>query len=187
MMTKTKILIALTILSVFMLNFITYEEAQEVLYDTSYAGYKEYFDAHYPMGYPSSDADAAVEMTSTIRKNSEATLSPYGKATSDAHTPVIVEATIYKALHPMTDITASGITLDTINAGKYRYIAVSRDLAEEGFTFGTRVMISGTGTHDGIWVVEDLMHQRWEKRIDFLSDADAPLNRWSDVKILKLD
>ncbi len=170
-----------------MLNFITYEEAQEVLYDSSYEEYKEYFDAQHSIGFATNDAEAIIDVTSIINKNSKATLSPYGTYDENVNTPITVDATIYKALYPMTDITASGITLDTINAGKYRYIAVSRDLMEEGFTFGSRVMISGTGSHDGIWVVEDLMHQRWKRRIDFLSDADAPLNRWSDVKILKLD
>ena len=56
-----------------MLNFITYEEAQEVLYDSSYEEYKEYFDAQHSIGFATNDAEAIIDVTSIINKNSKAT------------------------------------------------------------------------------------------------------------------
>ena len=87
----------------------------------------------------------------------------------------------------MTDITASGKLIDTMNASSHRWIAVSRDLQKEGFTFGAKVLIIGTGTHDGVWEVQDVMNKRWKRRIDFLSDYYAPNNYWKDVTIRILD
>ena len=43
-----------------MLNFITYEEAQEVLYDSSYEEYKEYFDAQHSIGFATNDAEDII-------------------------------------------------------------------------------------------------------------------------------
>jgi 3D (Asp-Asp-Asp) domain-containing protein len=43
-------------------------------------------------------------------------------------------------------------------------IAVSRDLFEDGWTFGKKVYIEGMG----IYTIGDLMNKKWEKRIDIL-------------------
>jgi 3D (Asp-Asp-Asp) domain-containing protein len=45
-----------------------------------------------------------------------------------------------------------------------RTIAVSRDLFNDGWTFGRSVYISGLG----VFVIEDLMHRRHTQRIDIL-------------------
>lgn len=186
-MTKTKILFALSVVSILLLNFINHDKAEENIKNLSDDDYREYFERHFPIAYAAIDHSVMpVKNIAEACAEIDAALSPLGEKPSTPTTHQVL-ATIYKALHPMTDLTASGIRLDTINAGKYRYIAVSRDLHRQGFTFGTRVMISGTGTHDGIWEVQDLMHSRWKNRIDFLSDADAPLNCWESVTMVKLD
>lgn len=43
-------------------------------------------------------------------------------------------------------------------------IAVSRDLFEDGWTFGKKVYIETMG----VYVIGDLMNRKWEKRIDIL-------------------
>ncbi len=41
-------------------------------------------------------------------------------------------------------------------------IAVSRDLFKNGYTFGKKIYIEGMG----VYVIADLMHPRWTKRVD---------------------
>ena len=62
-------------------------------------------------------------------------------------------------------------------------IAVSRDLEQHGFVFGTKVLVEGAGQLDGIWTVEDRMNKRWTKRIDFLVNKDVKGGKWNKVKI----
>ena len=100
---------------------------------------------------------------------------------------VRVTTTVYLPFPPMTNITASGLEIDTVNTMKHRWLAVSRDLQEKGFTFGTKVMITGTGIHDGIWEVQDLMNKRWSKRIDLLVDREHASGKWENVKMVKLN
>ena len=188
-MSKKRILWFLTVLSVLSLNFISHEKADEVINNTSYEAYKEYFDNNFPTGYTVKDKrfplKHSMEITSKMAHEPLLILCPYGDI--EAKPKFNVSATIYKALHPMTDLTASGIKLDTVKAGKHRIIAVSRDLMKNGLSFGSKVFITGTGTHDGVWIVQDLMHQKWRNRIDFLSDADARNNKWKNITMIKLD
>lgn len=51
---------------------------------------------------------------------------------------------------------------DTLNP-EVQSIAISRDLLEQGLDYGTPVKIKGL---EGIFVVNDKMHWRWEKKID---------------------
>ena len=43
-------------------------------------------------------------------------------------------------------------------------VAVSRDLFKQGWTFGKKIYVEGMG----IYMIADLMDDRWEKRIDIL-------------------
>ena len=36
---------------------------------------------------------------------------------------------------------------------------------------------------DGYWVIQDRMHPRWDRRIDFLVDSSITGGKWEDVKI----
>tara|TARA_Y100000593_G_C4183936_1_gene273392 strand:- start:171 stop:644 length:474 start_codon:yes stop_codon:yes gene_type:complete len=85
---------------------------------------------------------------------------------------LIVTATMYEPLPTQTDstpnITADGTRISIKYAGKYRYLAVSRDLLDI-VSYGDYVVIEGiNGTYDGVWQVKDTMHPRWENRIDLL-------------------
>lgn len=99
----------------------------------------------------------------------------------------MVTATIYHATPEQTDstpfITASGMYIDADCPQCHRWIAVSRDLEELGFVFGTRVKITGTGYLDGIWTVQDRMNARWSNRIDFLVNEDITGGKWEHIKI----
>jgi 3D (Asp-Asp-Asp) domain-containing protein len=103
--------------------------------------------------------------------------------------PIIVTATTYKANSAETDenphITASGFVIDMDNPYKHRLIAISRDLKRK-WKFGTNVLIKGTGGHDGVYYVRDLMNKRYKKRIDILIGHKDKPQTFKKVKIYKL-
>jgi 3D (Asp-Asp-Asp) domain-containing protein len=105
--------------------------------------------------------------------------------------PIEVEATVYRPVVGQTDdtpdITASGKKINLSDPLSHRWIAVSRDLESEGFVFGRKLSVKGTGTYDGIWTVQDRMNRRWTKRIDFLIGIDDPLGKWDSVIIKLID
>ena len=100
---------------------------------------------------------------------------------------ILVTATIYHADPAQTDAdyltTASNKTINEADPQGHRWIAVSRDLEQHGFVFGTKVLVEGAGQLDGIWTVEDRMNKRWTKRIDFLVNKDVKGGKWNNVKI----
>ena len=101
---------------------------------------------------------------------------------------ILVTATIYHADPKQTDdtpfITASGAKIEECCPGDHRWLAVSRDLEDEGFKFGVRVLISGTDSPlDGVWIIQDRMNKRWSRRIDFLVDKSRTGGYWENVEI----
>ena len=100
---------------------------------------------------------------------------------------VYVTATIYHAVPSQTDstpfVTASNSRINPENPQGHRWIAVSRDLEELGFTFGTKVCVYDAGTLSGEWTVQDRMNKRWTKRIDFLVNEDITGGKWTNIKI----
>ena len=87
-----------------------------------------------------------------------------------------VTATIYHAVRGQTDrtphITADGTRIDTRNASKYRYVALSRDLLSRWggpFDYGDYIVIEGTKDRDGVYQVRDTMNPKWVKRVDILT------------------
>lgn len=185
-MKKKYVLLSLTGLCFFALNFVSREKAEElsaygVPEELSEQFYREYL---YPC-FPASDEKDPVKAFSENFYKSAHSLAVTRNLERMPRERVL--ATIYKPTYPMTDLTASGKKIDTLNASAHRWIAVSRDLQAKGFDFGAQVLISGTGTHDGIWEVQDVMNRRWKSRIDFLSDPDAPQDRWKNVMITKLN
>ena len=103
----------------------------------------------------------------------------------------IVTATIYHAVPAQTDstpfITASGAVIEECCAGTHRWIAVSRDLEDEGLFFGAKVYVTGTGVFDGIWIVQDRMNKRFINRIDFLVNKKLKGGKWENVRIEIID
>jgi len=87
-------------------------------------------------------------------------------------TKLVVTATMYEPVTAQTDstpnITADGTKISIKYAGKYRYLAVSRDLLQI-VSYGDYVVVEGiNGQYDGVWQVKDTMHPRWENRVDLL-------------------
>lgn len=101
-----------------------------------------------------------------------------------------VTATIYHADPLQTNedylTTASLKTIEDPDDPE-RWLAVSRDLEAEGFTLGSKVVVSGAGEMDGVWAVEDRMNRRWTNRIDFLVSKKIRGGKWNQVTIKKID
>jgi 3D (Asp-Asp-Asp) domain-containing protein len=105
-----------------------------------------------------------------------------------------VVATIYHASSRQTDstphITADGTRIDTRNAGKYRYVAVSRNLLERWggeLNYGDYVIVANTdGKFNGVWQVKDTMNERYENRIDFLCSRNQKIVKFDDAKLYRV-
>lgn len=185
-MSKKHILFLLAGLCFLTLHFVSAEKAEELVGADMPEGFQEQFykEYLYPSFSSSKEKDPVKTLSNQFYKRMQSASYTQGLEREPRE---LVTATIYKPTHPMTDITASGRKIDTLHASSHRWIAVSRDLQQKGFDFGTQVLISGTGSHDGIWEVQDVMNRRWQQRIDFLSDLDAPDNYWENVMITKLN
>ena len=70
---------------------------------------------------------------------------------------------------------------DTIKPGM-NVIAVSRDLIKRGLTHNTPVVIEGL---DGVFLVKDKMHYRWNNKIDIYMGNDvAKARQWGRKKVM---
>ncbi len=100
--------------------------------------------------------------------------------------PLIVTVTTYTVNESETDssptITASGFEVSRTNPKKHRVIAVSRDLKKK-LRFGDKVRITGIGKLSGIYVVRDLMHSRWKRKIDILINPKDKQTKFQKVKM----
>jgi hypothetical protein len=105
----------------------------------------------------------------------------------------IVDASVYHATYKECDntphILSSNIVIDTTQADKYRYIAVSRDLLNKNKWFslqiGDTVQVSGTWTYDGLWIVQDVLNARYTNTIDFLIAKGQFEHKFEGVVIKK--
>jgi 3D (Asp-Asp-Asp) domain-containing protein len=82
-------------------------------------------------------------------------------------------------------ITASGFKLDSLNPGRHKIIAISRDLKKK-FKFGQKVKITGIGKHSGIYVIRDLMNKRWKKKVDILINPEDKHTKYEKAKLIKI-
>jgi hypothetical protein len=102
----------------------------------------------------------------------------------------IVIATVYHAVENQTNSdpshTASMFSLDLSNPYKHRIIAISRNLLDNKFKMGDKVMITGAGKYSGIWIINDKMNKRYTDTVDFLINVGMPIGKWHDVKIEKI-
>jgi len=82
-----------------------------------------------------------------------------------------VTATAYTLRESETKVGNVGLAAwgDQLKPGM-KAIAVSRDLIEQGLTHGTEVTIEGL---EGIYVVRDKMHWRWQNKIDIFMGRDV--------------
>jgi 3D (Asp-Asp-Asp) domain-containing protein len=101
--------------------------------------------------------------------------------------PLIVTATSYTVYTNETiqRRTADGSSINMKHPAINRFIAISRDLLKQ-FYFGQTVLVEGIGNKSGIFIIKDLMHERWKKRIDILRDPDDELITYENVKLTKL-
>lgn len=106
-------------------------------------------------------------------------------------TPSLTEAkviecdTVIATIYNKGFQTSSGIRISQKNPEKHKIIAISRDLLEK-YNFGDSVYVSGTEKYDGMYYIEDLMHKRFKKRIDILINPKDGLNKFFNVKIVKV-
>lgn len=102
----------------------------------------------------------------------------------------IVTVTTYTTSESETDstplLTASGFKINGSNPFRHRIIAVSRDLKRK-YKFGQKVRIRGAGRYDGTYVVRDVMHSRWRKKIDILINPNQKQTKLKRVKMYKID
>ena len=104
-----------------------------------------------------------------------------------------VTATIYHAVRGQTDktphITADGTRIDTRNASKYRFVALSRNLLKRWggpFDYGDYIIVEGcNGKYDGIWQVKDTMNERFQNRIDFLQSTGTKPVKFDNAVVYK--
>ena len=69
---------------------------------------------------------------------------------------------------------------DTIQPGM-NVIAVSRDLIKRGLTHNTTVIIDGL---EGVYLVKDKMHYRWNNKIDiYMGDDVTKAREWGRKKV----
>ena len=98
-----------------------------------------------------------------------------------------VTATIYHATPEQCNedylTTASGKKINEFNPQEHRWIAVSRDLEQLGFTFGQKVLVENAEEMNGVWTVQDRMNKRWVQRIDFLVNKTKKGGKWNNVII----
>ncbi|MEY8021846.1 3D domain-containing protein [Muriicola sp. SD30] len=92
-----------------------------------------------------------------------------------------VTATAYNSLASQTNALANVAAWgDTLRPGM-KCIAVSRDLLKKGLTYNTPVIIEG---FEGVYLVKDKMHKRWENRIDIYMGLDVEKAReWGRKKL----
>ena len=96
--------------------------------------------------------------------------------------PLEVTASAYNSTRAQTNeqpnIAAWG---DTLKPGM-KCIAISRDLLKLGLEHNTPVKLPG---FDGIYLVKDKMHLRWQNRIDIYMGQDVKKAReWGKKKIV---
>ena len=106
-----------------------------------------------------------------------------------------VTATMYRAVSGQCDsdpdITAGLYKIkDRKNAGKYRWVALSRNLLKRwggDFDYGDMIEVSNAGHKDGIYKVVDTMDKRFKDRMDFLENFHTELYKFEEVEIRKVE
>lgn len=87
---------------------------------------------------------------------------------------------------PLITADNSKICLNNLNAGKLKWVAVSRDLRKH-FKYGEKIIIKCD--HDpsinGEYEVHDTMNPRYTRTIDLLSPIGDTKGKWKDVEIKK--
>lgn len=102
-----------------------------------------------------------------------------------------VTVTVYNPVKSQCDsdplITAnnSKIDLKKLNAGKLKWVAVSRDLLRNGVSYGDKIRLTSKENPkiNGEYFVMDCMNKRFTKRVDLLVPENIKLGLWEDVEM----
>lgn len=102
-----------------------------------------------------------------------------------------VTVTVYNPVKSQCDsdplITAnnSKIDLKKLNAGKLKWVAVSRDLLRNGVSYGDKIRLTSKENPkiNGEYFVMDCMNKRFTKRVDLLVPENIKLGLWKDVEM----
>jgi 3D (Asp-Asp-Asp) domain-containing protein len=108
----------------------------------------------------------------------------------------VVKATVYYPEARQCDSTywqtADMSVIDTTNAFRHKWIAVSQDMLKMNggkYHYGEKVRVEGIGNLSGIYTIRDCMNKRFKKRIDLLvgkENRSLHYKSWNKVKITKL-
>jgi 3D (Asp-Asp-Asp) domain-containing protein len=108
----------------------------------------------------------------------------------------VVKATVYYPQARQCDSTfwetADMSVIDTTNAIRHRWIAVSQDLLKMNggsYRYGDKVMVKGIGNLSGVYTIRDCMNKRFKNKIDILvgkQNKSLHYKSWKEVKITKI-
>jgi 3D (Asp-Asp-Asp) domain-containing protein len=119
--------------------------------------------------------DAELIMSRELIKKQEAYITELEIRLADKYNRAVT-LTAYTARSRECDETPH-VTAMMVKPRPGRTIAVSRDLFDDGWTFGRSVYIEG----HGVFVIEDLMHRRHTQRIDILMGTVNEANKFGKV------
>lgn len=133
-------------------------------------------------------------MLSGVNLNSRTELYfPYKPTVESESISMDVTATMYNAVTSQCDadplITAGMYKINPNKASEQKFVAMSRDLLKRWgglFNYGDKILIEGTDSKDGVYIVADCMNKRYKKRIDILETKGKKLYKFNKVKITKL-
>jgi len=108
---------------------------------------------------------------------------------------ISVVATCYYAEVAQCDAnpneTADGTIINPDSASSYRIVALSRNLLKRwngkiGYGDSIEVVSGVPKNLKGKYIVRDCLNKRYKNRIDFLLTKDEPVDRYDDVKIIRI-
>lgn len=130
--------------------------------------------------------ERTAEELELLQAEEDEFLEDWSKVTVTVYNPVMEQCDST----PLITADNSEIDLKKLKQGKLKWVAVSRDLLENGVVkYGGRVKLECNDPElRGIYYVHDTMNPRWEKRVDILAHQDIRTHGMQrDVKIEYLD
>ena len=108
----------------------------------------------------------------------------YHKVTATVYNPVAEQCDD----DPLITADCSRIDLERLNSGELKWVALSRDLLKENYSYGDRIEIIclSDSKINGIYEVHDTMNRRYSERIDILMPNSIKSGKW-DVIIKRVE
>ena len=153
-------------------------DAEEVEYEEFLDSIMEAEKEEKPISYEKKAVSSSKNINKKIIKKNSKTF----KVTVTKYNPVREQCDE----DPLITADNSKICLNKLNAGKLKWVAVSRDLKKH-FKYGEKVIIKCD--HDprinGEYEVHDTMNPRYTRTIDLLSPIGDTKGKWKNVEIKK--